>query len=123
MADTLSYETCCKLRDAGLEQRGSLAVWSESMTAPEHIARSTFAMWQGNPRPTCVACPNSDDLLAALQARWPDHYVTLQAGKFNRPCASAFHEDDPAKEIAEEGDTPAAALAALYIELAKEPTP
>lgn len=129
----LAYPTCKTLRDAGYPQKNTVLVWvtTKEPDGLEPFCEPTkFAFYNnGDPRKVVAACPNSDELLAAIQERWPGINV---AGTFiqqperghaegvelwaNWPQAAStipMHDAFFAK-----GDALNVALAALYIALA-----
>lgn len=106
----LDYETCCKLRDAGFEQ--NTVQWITH--AWRKLTNSSYAT-----ATSAVACPNTDEMLAHLQATYP-HYMwrlcQYERGWAAFPISTmkdAFH-DIPLTE------TPALALAALICKLHQE---
>lgn len=150
MYEPLSYETCCKLRDAGFpqsidaggcyslfEHEGATEAQPKYFRLDEEgnrwLEKSDYEPIGGEPnykdyRDWYVACPSSDELLAALQAEYGKcYYLHIESQYKVGP-----HEEHPwaatlyAKSLADRsrqaiGDTPAAALAALYLAL-KETT-
>jgi hypothetical protein len=115
MVDMLSYETCKQLAACGFPQ---------SKCGTPGVVDNPCTYGGRNPDGTNQyhACPNSDELLAAMQARWP-------LTKAHAACVLARIEGEwqvswwrNGRYMRGTGDTPAAALAALYIKLAKELT-
>lgn len=114
----LSYEMCVALKGAGFPQPADDSGWwirSDGKIDSVPIAHDD------------VACPNSDDLLAALQAEWPEHAIKVACRPSvgenvdqSDPGAQAYvyvpGESDKLQRT-EYGDRPVTALANLYIAL------
>ena len=116
------YNTCAELKAAGYPQGESCTVWVECEDGGRcTIAGQVYDQDNGSPLELLCACPNSDELIAAIQARWPKYDLSLhdfrypedRQGRWGARARSALWG---------RGDTPAAALAALYIALAKGDT-
>lgn len=122
----LDYTTCAALKEAGYPQKGTILVLCDGDPEMPVAPRVYVEADNGHPRFKLLACPVSDELLAAMQERWPDvaacvgpnmsiqiappgpatfsHYEAWDAfGSIEPPCT---------------GPTPAEALANLYITLA-----
>ncbi len=114
---SLDYATCCKLRDAGFPQGGTTEWWGVTHEPELLYYRGSCEDEIDDPINT-ADCPNSDELLAALQARWPG--LKPMVGYFDElwpdeTCGKWVASD--AGNYPTRGDTPAAALAALYLAL------
>lgn len=121
----LDYNTCAALKDAGYPQTGTLRRRDD--WPAEIIPGVNGGSDEG------LACPNSDELMAAIQARWPmaDSY-TLCGLSFVSPTTPNADGKYPLQtqwsaswwiqDVAHHngrGNSPAAALCALYIALAE----
>jgi hypothetical protein len=118
----LDYTTCVALKAAGFPQKQTgdggfyyypsplLAEYGQQtlgyfLTATEPIGKLNWP-----------ACPSSDELLAAIQARWPDYRIDL-GNRAADPQWFAKTAQDP--RVLRFAPTPVAALALLYIQLAQ----
>jgi hypothetical protein len=122
MVDMLSYETCCKLRDAQFPQEQGGFFYELNRDGTQRANKFLAYFKTAPPYTNKLRCPNSDELLAALQARWPELQVYLRVDKVTCSATARDWGVVPHRAEVPEAATPAAALAALYIELAKEPT-
>lgn len=124
---TLPYETCCQLRDAGFPQDTSAAVWVNQYAPPHKdgwtaIGRGELALYKPGAIRTVLARPNSDEMIAAIQQRWPNAVASIDikvnpAGPVDIVAWQVGDAaDDPFHEI--NLPTLSEALAALYITLA-----
>lgn len=125
----LSYEICVALRDAGFPQLVSStghAVYYHAHR-PEWGVKVSLLKNGGDAQTMLdadeIACPNSDELLAALQAKYNGLHrwgVKENAGQWVAYCVTI--ETWVTKSDTVSADSPVAALAALYITLAQETT-
>lgn len=121
----LSYETCCKLKDAGFPQKNTVRVhWYQPSSDRWYLdLRNRAMMMSVEPftSPEMLACPNGDELLAALQAKYPDASFRLGVhpkGTDARAEVSRGPFDNPVWLADATEDTPAEALAQLWLALA-----
>jgi hypothetical protein len=117
----LDLEQCKQLAACGFPQEYKLPLhyWSPSTT---DIATAEWHVTYGDPwlPEHNYACPNSDELLHALQARWPEYNYHLGGGHDFTMWSAVARVFGRTVDIAgAEGDTPAAALASLYVHLAQ----
>lgn len=101
----LDYTTCCKLRDAGLPQETSHEVSIYySAGKPEWGIRVSFPL-NAPPGPVQldadeIRIPNSDELIAATQQRWPGDLDSIeftgQSVKINEHVRGGFMQLDEA---------------------------
>jgi hypothetical protein len=117
------------LRDAGYPQGdkntpATVLLWVRSELTPwELITAEAFRAYRG--KHDVLACPSSDELIAAIQARWPGvlggmvtYDDTWEANaQMERPACPQCHHA-PIRYPQGAGPTLCAALAALYIALA-----
>lgn len=128
----LSFDICRKLAEAGFEQYESTARiwWRDGKPHGEPYAFEPESglwaeYWDHFEEADCFECaqPNSDELIAAIQARF-NVYPWLTTVP-NQPCeAGAINEDEFDLVVAHgstfiTGNSPAEALAALYLALAE----
>ena len=113
----LPLATCRELATAGAPRGVSVMVWYEGGPAPpELMARDRALLSRARPPATITDAYNSDDLIAAIQARWQCK-LALHTPETGWNALAMFGRDGTR---AGTGPTPAAALAALYITLSKE---
>lgn len=125
MSAHLSYEQCRALRDAGFPQgeiRASCQpstemYWFKNADGGTENIHWTDPEYVNFPN---VACPNSDELLAWMQDRWPTAMLGVQySHRFKR--YRAHHAAPPYGKFNHgDGPTPVAALCALALQLAQQ---
>lgn len=119
----LSYELCCQLRDAGFPQNEQCRWFYCSFDQHDPPVIATAA--HRSDWISAAECPDLEDLLAYLQAKYPDlcfrqhqwnSNMNLEDGN-PRCIASASFGFDSFDRYTASGDTPAEAVARLVIEL------
>lgn len=134
----LSYDICRKLKETGYPQNTDRHWYAPEGKEPAFRDVScdrsfvTIARYfQGEAREKgiagIVACPNSDEIIAAIQARWPDVDIELEYRHLRGTLCpdhlwSVWAGDGLGETHRVEnatGNTPADALAALYLALAE----
>lgn len=120
----LDYTTCCKLKAAGYPQIMAAPVaivWRCNSLTGEHLAWSTSdGLTATDSTLNEVICPNSDELIAAIQQRFPGRLIEAT----HWPSGyTVINEVDPHTQQTADGpliagDNPAHAWANKYLALA-----
>ena len=117
----LSLDVCKRLNGAGLPQNCARFYYStdaEFNYLAGFLHHGTYDIPRGRP---ALACPDSDELIAAISARWTDewlHDIHPTRDIFYSPIEFYNFDTDDEAEFMARGDTLVEVLAELYIALA-----
>ena len=115
----LSLELCQQLKAAGFPQDDSDYFRFADDTLM--VARESGKRYPRGPHQ--LACPNSDELIAAIQAEWPDDLIEfgyLYESPSKGWAVSCCNKHNELRQVQAEGATLTEALANLYIALKEQ---